>query len=410
MVFTVKSAKSLDLSQIRPEIRSLQSELVAWRRRRLWLTPLYLMLAIGLAVAGNTLRVSIVALAHHFIELDLAEGWAHDVLGYCTLCLAIFFLMSADHLLIAVFHPLPSESDTSGQNPLIQIYNFFFGENKKVELSEFRTNAAGDTDSFFYRLNGLITSRTGLVVSGCLIAIILIGSVVQASRVEVNRAPEALVRSVVLFEPDKSLLDSQFESIDIISHEMTRNGSEPRLGQNADLWEFQTDGLRGQIVLSQTYSGWHELCVCYQNMSWNLLDRDVTEPIEIIDSPTDQSTDDETFITARFKRNDNLYGYLFFTAVNQDGSIPDAPSNLGAFGARFFSRLERYGAIQQQDLVMLQMWISSPERIRESRLNALRRDFVKARSAVSDALVKVPMALTPNVESDVNLQLVSTPN
>ena len=33
MVFTVKSAKSIDYSQIRPEIRSLQSELVAWRRR-----------------------------------------------------------------------------------------------------------------------------------------------------------------------------------------------------------------------------------------------------------------------------------------------------------------------------------------------------------------------------------------
>ena len=33
MVFTVKSAKSIDFSQIRSEIRSLQSELVAWRRR-----------------------------------------------------------------------------------------------------------------------------------------------------------------------------------------------------------------------------------------------------------------------------------------------------------------------------------------------------------------------------------------
>ena len=33
MVFTVKSAKSIDFSQIRPEIRNLQSELVAWRRR-----------------------------------------------------------------------------------------------------------------------------------------------------------------------------------------------------------------------------------------------------------------------------------------------------------------------------------------------------------------------------------------
>ncbi|MEL6495085.1 MAG: M20 family metallopeptidase [Cyanobacteria bacterium J06623_7] len=33
MVFTVKAAKSVDLDQIRPAIRALQSELVAWRRR-----------------------------------------------------------------------------------------------------------------------------------------------------------------------------------------------------------------------------------------------------------------------------------------------------------------------------------------------------------------------------------------
>lgn len=33
MVFTVKSAKSIDLSQIRPEIQNLQSKLVQWRRK-----------------------------------------------------------------------------------------------------------------------------------------------------------------------------------------------------------------------------------------------------------------------------------------------------------------------------------------------------------------------------------------
>ena len=33
MVFTVKSAKSIDFSQIRPEISKLQSSLVEWRRR-----------------------------------------------------------------------------------------------------------------------------------------------------------------------------------------------------------------------------------------------------------------------------------------------------------------------------------------------------------------------------------------
>ncbi|MFA9202131.1 MAG: amidohydrolase, partial [Candidatus Nanopelagicaceae bacterium] len=33
MVFTVKSAKSIDFKQIRPDIRDLQSSLVEWRRR-----------------------------------------------------------------------------------------------------------------------------------------------------------------------------------------------------------------------------------------------------------------------------------------------------------------------------------------------------------------------------------------
>ncbi|MEM1228675.1 MAG: exosortase U [Planctomycetota bacterium] len=390
--------------------------IVVWRQRRGWLTPLYLLISVILAVAGNTLRVTMVAVAHHFWGLDWASGFQHDLLGYFTLALAGLFLLSFDHLVQTVLHPVSSDGRDSADNLFLRAYNYFVSDFKFSNDDEGTYGNYGrreQKDEVTNRadwLNGLIMNKVGWIATMVIIGICFVASLVQSTRVEVNRAPELLLREVVLFEPQPELLaSSDLSTIEITDHQVTRDGSEPRLGQNADLWGFNAGNLSGQIVVSQTYSGWHELCVCYQNMNWQLLDRDVTEPIEILsrgkgqmEAKTDiiesDASGDESFVTARFRREDGNYGYLFFTAVHEDGSIPDAPSTYGAFGSRFLSRLERYGAISQQNLVMLQMWVVSPEKIPRKLLDALRVDFVQIRSRVSEQL-------DPSPASTLSMQL-----
>ena len=97
--------------------------------------------------------------------------------------------------------------------------------------------------------------------------------------------------------------------------------------ENADLWDMNVGEVPGQVVVSQTYRGWHELCVCYENMDWRQLSREVTTPPET-EPPV---ADPTTFITARFRNREGQFGYLLFSAINEDGTIEEAPSSFGAF-------------------------------------------------------------------------------
>ena len=183
-----------------------------------------------------------------------------------------------------------------------------------------------------------------------------------------------------MFRPD--LGDGDYQVLNVGDHTVVRNGSEPRLGKNADVWDCQLGAYPGQIVISQTYGGWHELCVCYAG-GWNILDRDVTQ------LPQEHAGESaaESFVTARMRsRENNRYGYLLFSAVHEDGTIPEAPSNLGAFGARFISRLERRGVVAQKDMLMLQMFVPSGAKLGAAELRKVQSDFVDVRTAISDRL------------------------
>jgi hypothetical protein len=95
-----------------------------------------------------------------------------------------------------------------------------------------------------------------------------------------------------------------------------------------------------------------------------------------------------SFITARFKNNQDEFGYLLFSAVNENGTIPDAPGNFGAFQARLKSRLEREGIITAKELAMVQIWVVSPQKIPAELLAKLQSDFVEIRSRIATSMVQ----------------------
>ena len=89
---------------------------------------------------------------------------------------------------------------------------------------------------------------------------------------------------------------------------------------------------------------------------------------------------------------DGRFGYLLFGAINEDGSSYDAPSNWGAFGSRLFSRLDRYGVITQQDLVMIQMWLVAPAKLDGDVVDELQEGFVLTRDIVAKAMAAAQSA------------------
>ncbi len=371
--------------------------IVAWNRRRLWLTPLYLLIAIVLAVAGNVFRVTAIAAASAWWGADLASGWQHEMIGYLALGAAGLLLLSFDQLVITLLHPTAGGGPETADNPIIRGWNYLvagwrysgeetgYGYRPEADIAE-------DREPRQPWLEKLVLGRVGLGRPGWYAllgsaALITLGAVTQAMRVEVNRDPQPLIRADLLFDPSPGLLEGEYRVLAVDGHESTRDGAEPRLGQNADLWEFRArdpegETLEGQLVVSQTYSGWHELCVCYENLNWDLIDREVC-----VTDPESMEVDQTgSYVTARFKRPDGQYGYLLFAAVNADGSFAEAPSSWGALGARFFSRLERHGVVNQQDLAMLQLWMVTPGKIEPEMLRDVQLDFMEIRDRVASAI------------------------
>ena len=114
-------------------------------------------------------------------------------------------------------------------------------------------------------------------------------------------------------------------------------------------------------------------------MDWEELSREVTEP---------EGTDGASFVTARYKNRQGDYGYLLFSAVNEDGTIPDAPEgSLGSLFSRLNTRLEMEGVISMGNLVMFQMWLVTAEKISPETLKKMQADFVEMRSRLSVSVV-----------------------
>ena len=370
----------------------LSTAIIAIFRRPIWFTPIYLVIAVILAIIGNVVRVTTIAAAIYLFNVDLTSGVAHDSIGYVALIISAVFLLSFDHLAITVLHPSALSDGHENGNPILAIWDFLLVGPTDEEYAR-RHGRSSAIESFLNRLFiSVFKWRVSAVVAGSLLFIFVMAASIQASRVNIETPMASLLKSFVLFKPEENLLKGKVGSLVYIDHEASRNGSHPRLGQNSDVWSFRAVDLdsQGQFVLSQTYSGWHELCVCYEGIEWQLVDRDTILPTKIWADDSElgglKNTNNESFITAKFKRTDGKFGYLMFGAVFEDGTICEAPSSLGAFGARFLSRLDLYGVVDQRDLVMVQLWIVQPEKTGVKELRGLQQGFVLSRDKIAEAM------------------------
>ncbi|TWT84827.1 Transmembrane exosortase [Planctomycetes bacterium CA13] len=420
----------------------LAAVIIAYFRRRLWLTPVYLLIAVILAIAGNVVRVTTVAVAEYFWGIDLASGVGHDVVGYISLAIAGLMLLSFDQLVITVLHPAAMLGNDMSSNPILRVWDYFVSDpDSRIDYSrgvysrdtvEPMRSSGRESWLSSKKLDPILGNRVVWASMLGLSAILVVGASMRASNASIETPMASLLKENVIFKPDAKLLDGEIGALEFYEHLETRGGSNPRLGQNSDVWTCRFGENLAQFVVSQTYSGWHELCVCYEGMEWQLVERDVlapddtsidrstptelladvdtnstsnsneaiqgdvtteTDTIDVLETmndttPDDLSPEDLSYVSAKFKRQDGNYGYLIFGAVYEDGTICPAPSNLGAYGSRFLSRLDLYGVVDQQDLVMVQLWYVSVGKLDNKKLKELRRGFELARQNVAAAMSK----------------------
>lgn len=367
--------------------------MIAWRRRRMWMTPIYLAIACLLAVFANVIRVTVVALAASSFGADLAVGWPHDLLGYIALAIALAFLLSFDYLIATTLHQVHDETEF---NPLITAWNFcvlppsdeFGGRGTRRSVMEL---AERDEQSGTFALTQwLVENRTAQISFAVIAGILCVMSLAQVVR---SRRPTSLVESdkALVFDPPPDLIDGSLNLLTVVKHMSNRGYENPRLGANSDIWECEWEGGTVQFVLSQPHQGWHELCNCYERLDWLLLDRDVRSPndfekLDITANSPDALT--ATYVVARFKRGPSAHGYLMFGGIGSDGTLMDAPDTFSAFTHRVWNRIDSTGVWDQNEVIMLQMWVTAPEKLKPRQIQALEEEFVAVRAHITDAILE----------------------
>lgn len=376
----------------------MASLLIAFYRYPLWYAPIYWLAAIMIAVLGNALRVAIVAVADAVLGVDWTAGWSHEAVGYLTLFISFVLLLSFDQLFIFWLHPIQSVlADLNlRENPFVRFYdNWIVGLSPEDILTDDQIEDEPD-DGARRQANGLgntaanrpiwaFSGRWRFVPLWIGAALFLASFFPIGGYYSRKATAESRETRAASYVPADDLLGNQLGKLSVLGHEIARDSGEQRLGKAADIWTIGNERVKGQLVLSQPYFGWHELCFCYQNVDWELVDRAIV---------TSESTranggaaGSPEYALARFRGADNRYGYLWFSAIDYAGVAVGPPPGLGTL-SRLNQFAIRFGEQEQdrKDLMMLQLWLESPRRLEPEEVQVFRLGFELARDRVSRAV------------------------
>ncbi|MCR9115331.1 MAG: exosortase U [bacterium] len=377
----------------------LSTLIVAINRRKLWLAPLYLIIALILAAGGNVLRVTMVAVADQWMALDLASGWAHDILGYTTLAISAFFLWSFDGMIMTLMHVTGTTSDEQPDNPILHLWNWIVDDGQNVDAvgEYYRSNQpVSDPKQFglqlqLARLMGRLQAKPIAAAMAVLGVVLISFSTSNALKVSSMGTGTTLGKSYVdgvIFEPPIEFIESGNADFELVKHERSRGGSNPILSQNADVWMFESicngERVQGQFVISQTYAEWHELCLCYDGLGWQLLNRSTRNR----EQPSAQNVviDDETkFAYALFHSESKQHAHLWYSGITSNGEVVEPPIRPGRLNVRLFTAAVDRGDLYRP-LMMLQLWIARPEKLDFSTVKMIDKMFDSLRHKIATAV------------------------
>ena len=366
----------------------LASILLAAYRRKLWLAPVYLAVAVFLAVAANILRVTSVAVAQAKFDTDIAEGLEHDIVGYVALFAASMLLLSFDALIRVIIRPVDDPGDESVPNPVIAAWNYFTESAPLSALDGGSPTPEGESapqrPAIFVRKRVLSFTFATLMVG------ITVVSLARATTINVL-GPESIGRffedsDFVLLDSAVELSEQPFGLIEVTAHTSERGQAGSVLGPNVDVWTCQIGDRQAQLVLSQTYEGWHELCLCYQNVNWELLDRRASAWGSEAENGETTNPHDRGIVVTRLKNSRTRErGLLMYTGINQIGEVVKPPPMIGSLAGRAEALVEAAAGDSsdaQYPTMMLQLWVVGGEPVETELERELQQDLVIARDSL----------------------------
>ena len=389
------------------------SFLVAYRGYRLWYAPPLWAAAVAMAVLGNSLRVTIVALASVWLEKDWTTGISHELVGYFCLGAATLLLLAFDQFLQAMVHPIRGKqfSAVAAKNAVANAWDRWVAWAEPVVASGPALALApagggslpgggsllGDAGEGSGEAAGRARGAwpvTGLLGAGAVLAAAWFSyRIVEDFHVRGARWTVSLDEQP-LFIPPAETISGSLGTLRVDGHRAMHDEEGGGIGRPADVWVFGDDRVRGQFVLSQPYLGWHDLCLCYQIRDWELVDSEILAPAGGGQEPL---ADDPLRIGfARFRKAGQNNGYLWVSAITYDGQPVEPPPPMvtsSALGRRLQTLTEpEYVG----NLMMVQLWVETTGRLGADELTKLRASFDEGRRLIRQSVLQgTPGAVSP---------------
>ncbi len=293
-----------------------------WNRRPWFRTTLLMGSAVFWAIFMNTVRIFMIPMADRVLGVDLSKGVLHMLLGYSTLAIGILLLFSTDQFLLFVFGPVDADAtDSRGLGKMItKSWNKFISGVKDESESEKRKKRSRSKISVPSKF--LILGAAGLLLVGGLWQLTGVGRSLFSTPEKVIFFGDAIITQPLAREdlPEKignwQLLEGEK------GYDFTDRESGNDLGLHSDHWIYASPNrFPVTVSLDQTFPGWHELTICYQNQGWKLKSRTKkTAKIVGTDEPW-------SYIEAEFEQKTGEKGFLLFSLFDVFGGGYEGPGS-----------------------------------------------------------------------------------
>ena len=268
---------------------------------RAWLHAILLIAAsVFWSVVANTARVTLIVLVAVQWDIDLSDGWQHEVLGHTLALTGILLLLSTDQLLASLFAPVldfrlarmqgEHEYVPLAADPLSRLWNVAIAcKSEKTPESNQQVEMAASSPSAGKR------SLLAAVPFGCL------GVLQVALLLAPNNRPEIHAEGLAAALQEDWLPQrlGNWERSEYRAHDRERNSDE---GEYSRQWVYRSEDQAASVSVDFPFVGWHELTRCYKSRGWREVKRTVRRGDEA-----------GPFVQVDLSKPNGEMGYLLFS-------------------------------------------------------------------------------------------------
>ena len=237
---------------------------IVWARRPAIAAISLVLAAVCWAGFGNILRIFTITVAHKQWDIDLATGWAHEVLGLLTFAISFGMLLATDRLLFALLSPV----DDADDNRLCHLWNRWIAGNWFPAFDSDATPVREPKPS-----SVRVPHRFSLITWCFAFAVAILGGsqfCVMAMHPELDAGGHKKSYLAIFEKLNAETLPDDFNDWRRMHYEVEHRDWDNTLGMCSQIWKYSSGTGQAHVALDYPFVGDHDLSICYSNQGWNV--------------------------------------------------------------------------------------------------------------------------------------------